>query len=102
MRASAALPMRVMIPMLATTYGESVTCTPIFDSGPPIGPIEKGMTYIVRPRMLPSKSSANSDRICAGSRQLFVGPASSCVSVQMKVRLSTRATSCGALRARKL
>ena len=32
-------------------------------------------------------------RVATGSRQLFVGPASSAVGVQMKVSCSTRATS---------
>jgi len=37
-----------------------------------------------------------------GLRQLLVGPASASRSEQMKVRSSTRATSAGSLRARKL
>ena len=45
--------------------------------------------------MQPSKSSFSVSRISAGSVQLLVGPASSCVSEQMKVRSSTRATSPG-------
>lgn len=44
-----AFPMRVMIRMLATTYGESVSSTPIFESGEPTGPMLNGITYIVRP-----------------------------------------------------
>ena len=40
--------------------------------------------------------------ISAGSIQLFVGPASSLVLEQMNVRSSTRATSLGSERARKL
>ena len=43
-------PMRVMICMLATTYSESVSCMPIFDRGEPTGPMQKGMTYMVRPK----------------------------------------------------
>ena len=54
MRSSAAWPMRVMIRMLTTTYGESVISTPSSEIGEPSGPIENGMTYIVRPRMEPS------------------------------------------------
>ena len=42
-----------MIRMLTATYGESVISTPIWASGEPIGPIEKGITYIVRPRIEP-------------------------------------------------
>ena len=36
-------------------------------------------------------------RISAGAIQLLVGPASSCLALQMKVRSSTRATSLGLL-----
>ena len=32
-------PMRAMMRMLTTTYGESVSCTPICDIGPPTGPM---------------------------------------------------------------
>ena len=70
------------------------------ESGPPTGPIEKGTTYIVRPRMLPSKIDVIVARISAGSAQLFVGPASSSRSEAMKVRPSVRATSLGCERAR--
>jgi hypothetical protein len=41
-------------------------------------------------------------RISSGAAQLFVGPTSSLVAAQMKVRYSTRATSDGCERARKL
>jgi hypothetical protein len=61
----------------------------------PSGPIENGITYIVRPRMQPANRPFSVERICAGSIQLLVGPASCAVSVQMKVRSSTRATSDG-------
>ena len=47
---SPARPTRVMMCMLQTTYGLSVISTPIFAIGEPIGPIENGMTYMVRPR----------------------------------------------------
>ncbi len=50
---STLLPTRVMMCMFTTTYGESVISTPILDSGEPIGPMEKGITYIVRPFMQP-------------------------------------------------
>ena len=70
--------------------------------GEPTGPIENGMTYIVRPRIEPVKSPLSVSRISAGSHQLLVGPASSSFSEQMKVRSSTRATSDGSERARKL
>lgn len=43
------LPILVMTLMLATTYGESVSSTPILDSGDPTGPMLKGITYMTRP-----------------------------------------------------
>ena len=66
----------------------------------PMGPIEKGTTYIVRPFMQPLNRPSSSSRISAGARQLLVGPASCSRSVQMNVRSSTRATSFGEERAR--
>src|SRR5258706_6047848 len=60
----------------------------------------KGTTYIVRPRIEPLKRPLSVARICAGSTQLLVGPASSCDLEQMKVRSSTRATSDGSDQAR--
>ncbi len=67
---------------------------------PPSGPIENGITYIVRPRMQPANSQPSVFFISAGSAQLLVGPASSGFSEQMNVRDSTRATSDGSERAR--
>jgi hypothetical protein len=61
-----------------------------------------GTTYIVRPAIEPSKRSRRTAFISAGSIQLLVGPASSLVLEQMNVRSSTRATSLGSDRARKL
>ena len=61
----------------------------------PIGPMQNGITYMVRPRMQPSKISASVSCISPGAIQLLVGPASSSRSEQMKVRSSTRATSLG-------
>ena len=75
-------------------------CTPMCDSGPPTAPIENGTTYIVRPRIDPSKSGVRVARISAGLAQLLVGPASSSRSEAMKVRPSVRATSLGCERAR--
>jgi len=89
-----------MVPMLTTTYGESVISTPRRASGLPIGPIANGTTYMVRPRMAPANTPASSARITCGSRQLFVGPASCSAAEQMNVRDSTRATSSGSERAR--
>jgi hypothetical protein len=61
----------------------------------PSGPIENGTTYIVRPRMECRNSSVSVARISSGSRQLFVGPASTSSREQTKVRSSTLATSAG-------
>ncbi len=68
--------------------------------GEPSGPMLKGITYMVRPRMQPSNSGCRVARISAGAFQLLVGPASSWRSLQMKVRSSTRATSDGSDQAR--
>src|SRR4051812_29292681 len=68
--------------------------------GEPIGPILKGMTYIVRPRMQPTSRLPSVARISSGATQLLVGPASSLVAEQMNVRSSTRATSEGSERQR--
>ena len=73
---------------------------PISAIGEPSGPMLNGTTYIVRPRMLPANLSSSTLRISPGSRQLFVGPASSSDCEQMNVRSSTRATSPGSDRAR--
>ncbi len=88
-------PMRAIIRMLTTTYGESVNCTPICDIGEPTGPMLNGSTYIVRPCMQPLKSAFNFLRILNGSSQLLVGPALSFEREQINVRSSTRATSPG-------
>ena len=42
-----------MIFMEATTYSESVISTPSIGCSASTGPMQNGMTYIVRPRMLP-------------------------------------------------
>ena len=78
-----------------------MSSTPICEMGEPIGPMLNGMTYIVRPRIEPSKRALSFGFISFGSTQLFVGPASSSFSLQMKVRSSTRATSLGSDHARK-
>lgn len=94
-------PMRVMVRMEAATYAESVISTPSAESGEPRGPMQKGTTYMVRPRMEPRNSPPSPlspvkmARISAGSFQWLVGPASSSLAEQMKVRSSTRATSVG-------
>src|SRR3954454_24091419 len=83
---SAALPIRVMIFMEITTYGESVISTPSAEIFDPSGPMQKVTTYIVRPRMQPSNRPLSVVRISPGSVQLLVVPASSSFSEQMKVR----------------
>jgi hypothetical protein len=84
-----------MIFMETTTYAESVISTPSIGFSAASGPMQKGMTYIVRPRIEPRYSSVMVDFISAGAIQLLVGPASSGSTEQMKVRCSTRATSSG-------
>src|SRR3990172_494174 len=93
-------PMRVMIRMFTTRYGESESCTPMCAMGDPTGPMLNGITYIVRPRIEPSNLGVRVAFILSGAIQLLVGPASSCFTEQMYVRSSTRATSLGWLRAR--
>src|SRR3954466_7671439 len=93
------LPMRAMMRMLTTAYGESVSCTPICDIGEPIGPMLNGSTYMVRPRMHPRNSDFSLRRISKGFTQLLGGPALSFEREQIKVRSSTRATSLASERA---
>src|SRR3990172_10387646 len=93
---------RVMICMLQTTYGLSVTSIPIFEIGEPMGPMEKGITYMVRPFMQPLYKANIVLLSSSGAIQLFVGPAFSFKEVLIKVRSSTRATSLGSDRNRKL
>ena len=50
-----ARPMRVISFMLTTTYGLSEISMPMCAMWLPSGPIEKGTTYMVRPRMQPPK-----------------------------------------------
>ena len=102
MRSSTSVETRVMMCMFKTTYGESVISMPKRAWGELIGPIENGTTYMVRPRMLPLNRLRKRFFIHCGSRQLLVGPASSSCALQMNVRSSTRATSAGSVRAKKL
>ena len=94
-------PMRVMMRMLTTTYGESVSSTPMWAMCEPSGPMLNGITYMVRPRMQPSNSLLRVAFISSGATQLLLGPASSLVLLHTKVRSSIRATSSGSERARK-
>ena len=96
----ATFPMRDMMRMFATTYGLSVTSTPILLSGESTGPRMYGMTYMVRPRIALLSSAPTLCLAPSGSIQLLVGPASSFSGVQIKVKCSVRATSLGLLRLR--
>ena len=84
-----------MICIDTATYSESVIWTPNFGSGASRGPMQKAMTYIVRPDIAPRYCSVMTVFISRGSIQLFVGPASSRDWEQMNVLSSTRATSSG-------
>src|SRR6476661_3145982 len=70
----ALVPMRVMIRMFAAAYAESVSCTPNCEMGEPIGPMQNGTTYIVRPFIEPSNLSLRMTFISEGAIQLLVGP----------------------------
>src|SRR3954462_9987376 len=87
--------MRAITRMETTTYSESVSSTPNIGFSASTGPMQNGMTYIVRPRMHPRYSSVMTAFISAGSIQLLGGPASPSSAEQMEVRSSTRATSEG-------
>jgi hypothetical protein len=76
-------PMRAMTRMETTAYSESVSSTPNIGFSASTGPMQNGMTYIVRPRMDPRYSSVMTDFISAGSIQLLVGPASASSTEQM-------------------
>ena len=71
---AAARPIRVMIFMLTTAYGESVICTPSWAIGEPSGPMLNGTTYIVRPAIDPANRPRRIGIISLGSIQLLVGP----------------------------
>ena len=101
-RPSTFVPTRVMMCMFATTYGESVISTPSLAIGESSGPMQYGMTYMVRPAMQPAKSWFSFAFILAGSSQLLVGPASAGSVEQINVRSSTRATSPGLERTKRL
>src|SRR5574344_801606 len=95
-------PARVMISIFITTYAESVISIPFLEIGEPSGPIQKGITYIVRPCIHPVYKPVIVAFNSFGSIQWFVGPASSSFLEEMKVRDSTRATSEGSERNRTL
>src|SRR5215213_330073 len=102
MAASAERPIRVMILILTTTYGESVISTPKLGCSASSGPMQNGTTYIIRPRMQPRYRSVITCFISVGATQLLVGPASSGAGGEVKVRCCTRAASAGSLRAGKV
>ena len=56
---------------------------PILAIGEPMGPMEKGITYIVRPFMQPVYRPVIVSLSSSGATQLLVGPASSCSGVLM-------------------
>src|SRR5574344_3163828 len=87
------VPMRVMIFMLQTTYAESVISTPFLEMSEPSGPMQNGITYMVRPCIQPLYRPVIVALSSLGSIQLFVGPASSCFLEEMNVLPSTRARS---------
>ena len=66
-------PVRVITPMLTTTYGESVIWTPMCAMGDPTGPMLNGITYIVRPFIEPAKRPSSFAFISSGSYQLLLG-----------------------------
>src|SRR6185369_3044900 len=92
-------PVRVGMRSEATTYALSVISTPKNGFSAVSGPMQNGITYIVRPCMQPRYSSVMVAFISAGAIQLLVGPASASSTEQMNVRSSTRATSVGSVRA---
>src|SRR3954449_8534099 len=98
--ASTGVPIRAMMRMLTTAYGESVSCTPICDIGESSVPMLNASTYIVRPAIAPLNLLLSVRRISYGLTQLLVGPAASCDSEHTNVRCSTRATSLASDRAR--
>src|SRR5690625_2745993 len=93
------VPTRAMIRIESTTQGLSVISTPYLGSFASSGPITNGTTYIVRPRIEPSRASLRMAVISAGSYQLLVKPAYSSFSEQINVRDSTRATTAGSEKA---
>src|SRR6478752_1819463 len=95
-------PMRVIMRMFTTTYSESVICTPYLENLDPVGPMQNGITYKVRPLMQPFMRPFRTDFIFLGSIQLLVGPASIFNLLQIKVRSSTLATSLESLKQAKL
>ena len=65
-----------MICMETATYSESVIWTPNLGSAASRGPMQKAITYMVRPAMAPRYSSVITVFMSTGSIQLLVGPAS--------------------------
>ena len=100
---SAAVPIRVMIRIETTTYGESVISTPSWEISLPSGPMQNGTTYIVRPAHAARRTLRRTSRASPPARSsCWSGRRPAPVSEQMNVRSSTRATSPGSERAEKL
>src|SRR5215211_558881 len=93
--ASTSVPILVITRIETTTYSESVISTPSIGCSADSGPMQNGITYMVRPLIQPRYNSVMMVFISAGAIQLFVGPASASSTEQMNVRSSTRATSLG-------
>jgi hypothetical protein len=54
MRSRTSAPIRVMMRIEQTTYGESVSSTPNMGCCAVSGPMQNGITYMVRPRIEPA------------------------------------------------
>ena len=82
-RSSTSVPIRAMMRIEHTTYAESVISTPNIGASASSGPMQNGITYIVRPCMLPRYRSVITDFISSGAIQLLVVPASDSSAEQM-------------------
>ena len=91
-----------MMPMLTTTYGESVTCTPSARAGCRAVPSRTGRRTSCGRASRRRTARRRVSRISAGRPSCWSGRHRPRAREQMKVRDSTRATSSGSLRARKL
>ena len=60
--------------MLTATYGESVTSTPMYESCEPSGPMLKGTTYIVRPRIAAGEEPVQLRAHLGGVHPVVRGP----------------------------
>ena len=97
-----ARPMRVMMRMLTATYGLSESSTPICAIGLPIGPIENGTTYIVRPRMQPSNRPFERARASRAGATPVVRRAGVVLALAADERAVLDARDVGRIRAREV